>query len=320
MDRKTIPGGEPVVRRVSSAGAETPAPPEKPGTGTPKPPRKKVTPEDIEAAFARRRAERAQRNERKAERPPREMGKLVRGVSAAAMGLCIVAGSLAINHAAGEHRTAVAANESRIAALTGALEELAPDDSRAESAEAIAGNLAAARKRGDELAAAQQQFAVISHAGNTEPGNNDGTPKTSVMESLEQRRQLAGFFDPDSLVLTDEQAYTFRTEDLLDPGRIDPRQPWYLRYDGTGGLTASAPESYGWSTASVSLSGTPDVVEVVWTNTETETGELLAWATARYSVKTGTFDTLRVNTTTQGDSHRLKADEKRSTPTGEGTA
>ena len=129
---------------------------------------------------------------------------------------------------------------------------------------------------------------------------------------------LAGFFAPESLLLTDAQAYSFRTEDLLGPGRIDPRQPWFTRYDPAGDTgtprSASDPKSYTWKTVSVALSGSPRLMSVVWTNTDSGTGELLAWATARYSVETNTFKTLSVNRTTRGDSQQLKPETTSATP------
>lgn len=316
VDRKQIPGDEPVIRRVPAATAP-PEPQARPAKARMKPERRKITPEDVEAAFVRRRAERA---ERRANRPVREMGKVLRIATASVLGAGIIGCALAMNHEDTEHTATVRVNDNKIAALSGALEELAPKTGEeADTAGNMAEDIAGAQRRSDELAAAQQQFAVIFHARNTETSANDGTPGAAALASLEQRRKIAGFFAPESLVLTDEQAYSFRTERLLEPGRIDPRQPWYTRYED-GGQLASAPDRYLWKAVSVTVSGTPGVMDVVWTNTDTESGDLLAWATARYSAETDTFNTLRVNTTTRGDSNTLKAGGAQAAPSGEGTA
>jgi hypothetical protein len=324
VEKNGLSGNEPVVRRVKPADTDT----EQAGTEKPalqkhaaklkSPPRKKITPEEVEAKFA---AARAEREARRANSGPRDMGKLVRVVIASALGVGIVGFSLGINNASAQHTVVVETNTNKEAALTGALEEL-PPAAGGDTAQELADSLAVAQQRSDQLAAAQQQFAGIAYAGNDDPATNDGRPKPSVPASLEHRRTIAGFFSPESLVLTDAEAYTFRTEDLLGPGRIDPRQPWFTKYEpvaetdtangadsGTESSTVRKvmdPASYIWKTASVTLSGTPDVMDVLWTNTDTKTGELLAWATARYSAESNTFRNLSVSTTTRGDSFQLK--------------
>ncbi|GAB5079670.1 hypothetical protein [Arthrobacter sp. AD-310] len=331
VEKNGTPGSEPVVRRVKPAdtgAAEKPA--SRVLAAKPKAvPRTKVTPEELEARFT---AALASRKAQKAGKTPRDMGKVARIVLASALGVGIVGFSLGINNAGEQHTVAVKANEDKEAAITGALEELTPANGKNTRQELVDG-LAAAQKRSDELAAAQQQFASIAYAGNDDPGSNDGRPKPAVLKSLDHRKAITPFFDPGSLILSDDQAYTFRTEDLLGPGRIDPRQPWFTRYEpvtdnssGTDSQTAAGtarkamdPAGYTWRTASVTLSGTPGVMSVVWTNSDTTTGDLLAWATARYSVKTNTFRGLSVGTTTRGDSFGLKVGST-SPGTGSGTA
>lgn len=308
MNDKTRPSDdEPVVRRAKPLVEEEVMP--KASTTKPKAtPRKKVTAEDMEAKFS---VLRADRELRKATRQPREMGKLVRIVVASALGIGTIAFALGIGNAGERHTVEVKANESKVAALTGALEELTPTNGK-DATQKLAEGIAAAQKRSGELAAAQQRFASIAYAANMEPGTNDGRPKPAVLKSLEHRKELVEFFAPDSLILTDAEAYTFRTEDLLGPGKIDPRQPWFTRHEATGekgtAQKIADPKSYVWKTASVTPSGTPDVLTVVWSNTDVKTGELLAWATARYSAESNTFRNLSVNKTTQGDSQSLKVD------------
>jgi hypothetical protein len=317
MDEKKGPAdGPPVVRRVTLPTGGTGAFSAKP-TKAVKPsiaPRTKVTAEDVEAKFT---ALLGARRARKAARKPRSMAALFRTVLASAMGVGIIGFGLGINAANVQHAADMNANQSREASLTGALEAVSPDSGK-DTPQKLTTGLAAAQKRSDELAAAQQEFAAIAYAGNAEPGTNDGRPKPAVLKSLEHRKVLADFFAPESLVLSDSQAYSFRTEDLLGPGRIDPRLPWFTRYDPAGDTgsarKASDPKGYTWKTASVSLSGSPGVMSVVWTNTDAGTGELLAWATARYSADTNTFRNLIVNRTTRGESQQLKPETMAATP------
>lgn len=309
VEKQELNDGPPVVRRVTPAtGAASPEKGPAEPMKTVKPalaPRKKVTAEDVEAKFT---ALRGERRARKAARAPRRMGSLVRVVVASTLGAGIIGCGLGISAANDQHASDVKANQSKLASLTGALGSVPPDSGK-DTAPELAGALAAAQRRSDQLAAAQQEFAAIAYAGNAEPGTNDGRPKQAVLKSLEHRKVLAEFFAAESMLLTDAQAYSFRTEDLLGPGRIDPRQSWFTRYEpagGAGARKAADPRSYAWKTASVTLSGTPGIMSVVWTNTDAGSGELLAWASARYSVDSNTFRALSVNLTTLGDSHQLK--------------
>ncbi|MFJ2662598.1 hypothetical protein [Arthrobacter koreensis] len=266
----------------------------------------KLSAEDVEARFA---ARRAKNRERKAGRTPEMRAKLVRRGAAAALGLGVVGLALVAGESARLHAVEVAANESRIFSLHDALAALSPEKGGEGPAE-LALALSAAQKRSDELAAAQQQFAVISHDGNDDPETGDGRPRSAVLKSLDHRKTLAPFFAPQALRLSDDQAYTFRTEDLLDPGAIDPRQPWYTRYEAVAGggsaQKAADPAGYVWTTASVAPSGTPGVMAVVWTNADSRTGELLAWATAQYYAESDTFGNLSVHKTTRGESQQLQ--------------
>lgn len=267
--------------------------------------RRKVTADEIQAGWSERLA---RRRERRQQRDPRKAGRLGRTLTASALGVGILALALGFSEADSRYEAAVSANEGTLNALEGALESLNPEDGVATGTE-LADDLAAARVRSDELAAAQSRFAAIAFEGNSEPSTNDGRPNPAVLRALEHRRELAGFFDPGALILSDAEAYSFRTEDLLGQDRIDPRQPWFTRYESAGdgsAQKAASPDSYAWQTVSVTPSGTPGVLEVVWTTADSTTGELLAWATARYTADTGVFGNLTVQQTIRGDSQSLR--------------
>jgi len=273
--------------------------------GTAKP-RTKVTAEDVEARVAGLLSD---RRTRKAARAPRSMRTLVRASVATAMGIGIIGFGLGISSENAQHAADMRAGQTKQASLEGALAAVDPETGK-DTPQKLTTGLAAARKLSDSVASSQQDFAAIAFAGNADAVTSDGRPAPATLKSLEHRKALAAFFAPEALLLTDAQAYSFRTNDLLGPGRIDPRQPWFVRYEAataTGGLRPAAdPKTYSWQTASVSLSGTPGVMSVVWTNTDTATGELLAWATARYSTETNTLRNLTVTLTTRGDSQQLK--------------
>jgi hypothetical protein len=237
------------------------------------------------------------------------MDTLFRGVLASLLGIGIIGTATALGAANAEYSAESATNQGEHETFEGALEELTPEEGVA-SGQAVVEALAAAQARSAELATAQQGFAAIAYEANAEPDRGDGTPKAAVLKSLEHRKVIVGFFAPTSLLLSEEDAYSFRTNELVDAGQIDPRQPWFTRYEtGADGVSQqlAAPESYAWETASVQPSGRPDVVDVVWTNTDVVTGELLSWAEAQYSAETGLFSELEVSMTTQGAAQQLKA-------------
>lgn len=269
-------------------------------------PRTKVTADDVETMLA---GFVSDRRSRKAAQKPRSLGSLARAVVATALGVGIIGFGLGISSENDRHAADMVAARTKQASLEGALAAVDPNTGK-DTTQKLTTGLAAARKLSDTVASSQQDFAGIAFAGNTDPVSGDGRPAAATLKSLEHRKALAAFFAPEALLLTDAQAYSFRTNDLLGPGRIDPRQPWFVRYDaapGAGGRRPAAdPKTYSWQTASVSLSGTPGVMSVVWANKDTVTGELLAWATARYSTDTNTFRNLTVTLTTRGDSQQLK--------------
>ena len=94
---------------------------------------------------------------------------------------------------------------------------------------------------------------------------------------------------------------------------IDPRFPWYVRYEG---LKASSPGAYAWSVESVmpdlatqDATGTTRTARVIWLCRDTAGGQVLAWANAAYSYdgKAGTFADLKVVVTAAGAEHQQGA-------------
>lgn len=284
----------PHVRRVSPQQESV-----EPIVKAKKPPREKLTGEDVEARFKEFGARLA---EKKAGRPVRSMGGLVKTVTACALGLGIVLCGVGLSNANDSHQAESKVVAGQISTVEGSLLETIPAKDLVV-AEVLTKDLTQARERSDALAKIQSDFATIAYAGNDDPPVADGLPNVSLLKSLEHGRASVDFFTPESLLLSDDQAYVFRTNDVLGAGRIDPRTSWFIAYDisaETGKNKASDPGSYGWKTASVMPSTAPGVVAVTWTNVDAD-GNLLAWAAAKYENKSGLFSGFRLNTTTTGD-------------------
>lgn len=285
----------PHVRKVV-VEAETVAPKVK----AVKPPRQKVTAQDMDDRFKAAAAKRAQK---RADRPERNVAAMVRVALGGALGLGILLVGMNMNTAGEGHTQVMTTTSNEIQTVQGELAQGIPTKDLIV-AEKLNADLAKARARSDDLAGIQREFASIAYAGNNEPVNNNGLPGASTLKSLEHGRASVDFFTPESLLLKDEQAYKFTTVDVLGPGRIDPRTSWFVAYDISatpGKNPASNPAGYGWSTTTVVPSAAPGMMAVTWMNTETQSGNVFAWATAKYEVSSGKFSDFRLNTTTIGD-------------------
>lgn len=282
--RKVIVEPEPVAPKVKTV----------------KPPRKKVTAQDMDDRFKAAAAKRAQK---RADRPERNPGSMARVALGGALGLGILVVGMNLNNAGESHTEAMATTVTQIQSIEGELATGIPSKDLVV-AKNLDADLAKARARSDELAAVQREFATIAYGGNAEPPSTNGLPGASTLKALEHGRASVDYFTPASLLLKDDQAYKFTTVDLLGPGRIDPRSSWFVAYDisdAIGKNPASDPASYGWKTASVVPSAAPGVMAVTWINTESTSGNLFAWASAKYDIPTGKFSDFRLNTTTIGD-------------------
>lgn len=95
---------------------------------------------------------------------------------------------------------------------------------------------------------AQQDFARLFYAANDHVGT-DGAPSDEARATAAHRTALQPFFDPESLLVSDDDIASWQNVDPFDDlTQIDPRYPWFIYWDGD---TAASPSSYEWSVTSV---------------------------------------------------------------------
>lgn len=194
-----------------------------------------------------------------------------------------------------------AANADRIADLT-AQTEAGPETVEVVTSQDLLDLSDAARAKADDLVAAQNEFGVLAQKMNADitSGKGNGAPTKSYNAFIEHRKDLAGYFEAEAMTAADEDVYSFTTAPYLDADEIDPRLPWYVRYDGT---KASDPDSYGWEVETVMPdTEEPDEATVVLVSRDSK-DEPLAWAQMTYMKKTEKFTDLSLIITAAGGQH-----------------
>lgn len=165
-----------------------------------------------------------------------------------------------------------------------------------------------------KVATGEQTFATLYHQASVQPSPNNGTPNKAMLEIIKHRRDMATLFSRESFLASDKEAYSTSSLTPFDATtEIDPRHAWYIRYDGPN---AAAPSTYAWKVETVmpdlsvkDTSGVTNQAEVVWLCRDTKSGEVLAWASARYvhNGTMGTFDHLARVVTATGAQHENPA-------------
>lgn len=256
----------------------------------------KVTPEDIRRRLDERRERRA------AKAVP---GQFPRYVSLGlGVAMLIGSGAIAMSTSASTQsfEQATRTNEQRIAAAEGELTAIPAADKKATTkyAATLDAQITAATKKGEEVAALQQDFTTILFRGNTEKSGN-GAPSTAFLDSVQHRKLLAPYFVKRSLPVTDANAYAPGSVLPFKDGQIDPRFPWHVSYTpDSQGRTVANPSLSSWQLESLVATATPGVLEATWLNKTVSSGDLLAWATASYYIDPGAFGSLIVGQTTLG--------------------
>ena len=259
------------------------------------------TGEELEATFDRWVADRhARAAVKKANRTPEATSRTARRTVAAVLGVSMLGTAVFSNLAGTSYENEYAAN---LAAIGDLQQAAAPDPagtSKAVDGQAVAALTARAAGQAQNVADGQNRFATLYLAATTAPDTGNGTPDTADLEAAGHRRNLAQYWDPASLIVAEPLAYQWTTAPVLDTGRIDPRFPWYVRYDG---LKASDPTDYSWSVDAVMPDlASPTTAQVVWANKE-RNGTVLAWATAAYTDTTRKFNRLTLVVTAEGARH-----------------
>lgn len=305
-------------------------PAEEPAEGI-EPSHDRLTGRDVEAGLRRWRA-------RTREQLTPQLGRrlTVGALVMALLGVGAASGALETSY-----RTQYAANTERIATLQRDLDSAvgpatttpgavasatASSDGSDTAAKVAAKDLDAFIKRASTAATAvaegQQRYAVLARAATTASASaGNGAPSADVLAMVDHRKDLADLWEASSLVVDDTDAYSYSSASALDdPSKIDPRFPWYVRYDAT---TASTPNSYSWSVKTVmpitaqddsGATDSPLQADVVWVCRQTGSDqEVLAWASAVFDDTTGQFHDLALNVTTAGAQHRSTSSANAST-------
>ncbi|MEW1548335.1 hypothetical protein [Streptomyces tsukubensis] len=266
--------------------------------------RKKVTGAELEerfAGWAKRRRERGEVRGRE------DSARLFRRSATAVMGVGILALTVATGVAGESFKASTADNKAQIVKLKGRLDETRSTPVKADTRALLSKLIEAAAADAKRVASGEQTFATLYHQASAQPSPNNGAPNQATLGIIKHRRDIAPLFSKDSFLVSDKEAYGTSSLTPFDATtEIDPRYAWYIRYDGE---SAAAPSTYTWKVEAV----TPDLgakdgsvatgqAKVVWLCRDTESGEVLAWASARYlrNGTTGAFDHLALVVTAAG--------------------
>ncbi|MBD0673908.1 hypothetical protein [Streptomyces sp. CBMA156] len=266
--------------------------------------RKKVTGVELEEHFAgwvKRQRERGQAPSRE------DNARLIRRSVTTAMGVGILALIVATGVTGESFKASAADNEVHLIQLKGLLDDAQSTRVTADAGTRLSKLTEAAAADAKKVAAGEQAFATLYHQAGAQPSPNNGAPNQATLEIIKHRRNMAPLFSKNSFLVSDEEAYGTSSLTPFDATtKIDPRYAWYIRHDGQN---AAAPSTYVWKVETVmpdlSAKGgsvATNTAKVVWLCRDTTSGEVLAWASARYVANgtTGAFDHLALVVTATG--------------------
>jgi hypothetical protein len=273
--------------------------------------RTKVTGVELEERFA---GWMMRRREKGQARAPADNARLLRRGVTAVMSAGILALVITAGVTGESFKTTTADNEARILQLTQQLDDAQSKPAKADVGAQLSELAEAAAADAKKVAAGEQTFAELYHQADVQPSPKNGAPNQATLEIVKHRRDLAPLFGKDSFLVSDKEAYSTSSLTPFDATtEIDPRHAWYIRYDGD---KAAAPSTYAWKVETVMPdlsvkggSGATNQARVIWLCRDTTSGEVLAWASARY-VRNGTagaFDHLALVVTAAGAPHENPA-------------
>ncbi|MFD4574231.1 hypothetical protein ACFWNK_19715 [Streptomyces sp. NPDC058417] len=266
--------------------------------------RKKVTGAELEERFA---GWTTHQREKVQVRTPEDNARWIRRSVTAAMGAGILALAVASGVDGESFEASTADNEARIIQLKGRLDDARSTLVTADAGAQLSRLTEAAAADATKVATGERAFATLYHQAGVQPSLNNGVPNKATLEIVKHRRDMASLFSRDSFLVSDKEAYSTSSLTAFDATtEIDPRYAWYIRY---AGADAAAPGTYTWKVETVrpdlsvkDRSGVTNQAKVVWLCLDTKSGEVLAWASARYvrNATTGTFDHLSLVVTAAG--------------------
>ncbi|MDX3020152.1 hypothetical protein [Streptomyces acidiscabies] len=266
--------------------------------------RRKVSGAELEERFA---GWAMSRRERIQARGPQDDARLIRHSVTAVMGVAMLAVVVATGVVGESFKASTADNEARIVQLKGQLDDARSRPLKADAGAQLSKLTEAAAADAKKVSSGEQAFATLYHQAGAQRSPNNGAPNQATLEIIKHRRDMAPLFSRDSFLVSDEEAYSTSSLTPFDAAtEIDPRHAWYIRYDGEN---AAAPSTYVWKVETVMPdldvkdgSGATNQAKVVWLCRDMKSGEVLAWASARYVLNgtTGTFGHLALVVTAAG--------------------
>jgi hypothetical protein len=266
--------------------------------------RKKVTGAELEERFA---DWTMLQREKVQVRTPEDNARWIRRSVTAVMGVGILALVVATGVSGESFKASTADNEVEIVQLKGQLNDARSTPVPADAGAQLSRLTEAAAANAKKVATGEQAFATLHHQASVQPSPDNGAPNEATLEIIKHRRDMAPLFSKESFLVSDKEAYSTSSLTPFDATtEIDPRYAWYIRYDGQN---AAAPSTYAWKVETAmpdlsmkNVSGMANQAKAVWLCRDTKSGEVLAWASARYvrNGTAGTFDHLALVVTTAG--------------------
>lgn len=258
----------------------------------------KVTSEELQRRMADR------RRQKKEDESPSKLPTMIRTGLAVALlvGTAGVSASVVASNKAFDE--AHDANQAQIVSLQADMKRLEPATEKADQRPDLDQQLDEARDKAKRIGKLQDGFGELMYKASKEKLPSNGVPGDAFVASVQHRKELEPYFSRDTFLVKDKVAYSPGSADDFDMDGIDPRFPWFVRYEpGTGQRKVSKPDTYGWELISVVPAGevSPDEADATWVARDAKTDDLLTWATSSYSFDTNEFGRLRVGTTTVGD-------------------
>ncbi|MEU9167897.1 hypothetical protein AB0D34_08885 [Streptomyces sp. NPDC048420] len=266
--------------------------------------RKKVTGAELEERLA---GWTTHQREKVQVRTPEDNARLIRRSVTAVAGVGILALVVATGVAGESFKASTADNEAQIVRLKGQMDDAQSTPVKVGTGAQLSKLTEAAANDAKKVATGEQTFATLYHQAGVQPSLNNGVPNRATLEIVKHRRDMAPLFSRDSFLVSDKEAYSTSSLTAFDATtEIDPRYAWYIRY---AGADAAAPGTYTWKVETVmpdlsvtDASGMTNQAKVVWVCRDTKSGEVLAWASARYvrNATAGAFGHLALVVTAAG--------------------
>lgn len=175
-----------------------------------------------------------------------------------------------------------------------------------EAQQALAELDDAARKLAGDVARAQNDFAQLNWDAAHAEQNNDGLPSEAELALVEHRRVLAPFFTEATYSDAGDAIYGWSSTYEISPATLDPRMPWFLRYDG---LAPSEPGAGSWVVDAVLPDlENQDLANVLWAYRNAGSDDVLAWAKGVYAADDQAFQRIELTVTTAGRAHQKQTD------------